>query len=215
MARLPRLEVPRQGGLPHNAKGWLITTCFRLRAGDPLTTDVYHRAIGLPDDRPALGNLPHRNGPRPAIAPWPVPHRQTDQFPGTGMRQKLNDLFDATVDAHAETVQYKLSFYETHNPAVTLLDPDEGHAHARLGEGEVAHIHPDDGSMHMIFSPSDAKTVIEEGWGERHPMAGVLPNLPDTYLFVYPPRDEAELAVVKELLHASIAHMSARPGPCA
>jgi len=50
--------------------------------------------------------------------------------------------------------------------------------------------------MHMIFGPSDARTVIEKGWGERHPLSGVYPGLPVTYLMIYAPRDQEEVAMV-------------------
>ena len=46
--------------------------------------------------------------------------------------------------------------------------------------------------------------------GERHPLTGVLPELPSTYIYVYPPRDEVELAIVAQLLNAAIEHMTSR-----
>jgi hypothetical protein len=36
----------------------------------------------------------------------------------------------------------------------------------------------------------------------------VRPELPSTYVYVYPPRDSGELAVVAQLLDAAIAHMT-------
>jgi hypothetical protein len=105
-------------------------------------------------------------------------------------------------------VHSRLSRFEKHNLAVTLRDPATDHADARLSEGEIAHIHPYDGSMHMIFSVTDAASVLDAGWGERHPLAGVLPELPSTYIYVYPPRDGAELAIVARLLNAAIEHMT-------
>ena len=41
-----------------------------------------------------------------------------------------------------------------------------------ITHAEIGHMHPTDGSMHMILSPSDAKVVIESGWGELHGLAG-------------------------------------------
>ena len=35
-----------------------------------------------------------------------------------------------------------------------------------------------------------------------------MATLPSTYLYVYPPRDDFELDIVKNLLGASIAHMT-------
>ena len=61
--------------------------------------------------------------------------------------------------------------------------------------------------MHMIFGSADAGRIIQAGWGECHPLAGQL-NLPHTYLLVYPPRDEHELAVTARLLNAAVDHMA-------
>lgn len=203
-----------EGGLPSSPKGWLITSYLRLQKADPITTAVYDAQLGRPGTEAHLAALPRRRGPRPAIAPWPVPHRQLDQFPPPQIRAALDGVFADAVERHAGIVHLQRSHYESHNPAVTLRDPGAGHPHAQLGAGETAHIHPGDGSMHMIFSAADAVTVIDAGWGERHPLAGVRPELPDTYIYVYPPRDDTELEVVARLLDASIAHMAgAHPHP--
>ena len=197
-----------EGGLPANPKGWLITSYLRLRKADPITTGVYDAQIGALGAAAHLGPLPRRRGPRPTIAPWPIPHRQLDQFPGPEIRVALDGVFEDALGRHAKTVHSKLSRFEKHNPAVTLRDPAAGHADAGLSEGETAHIHPHDGSMHMIFSSADAASVLDAGWGERHPLAGVVPELPSTYIYVYPPRDGAELGIVAQLLNAAIRHMT-------
>lgn len=198
-----------KGGLPSNLRGWLLVTRMRFQKKDPLEVKMYTPEIGSADDHSYLGDLPRRNGPRPDIAPWPIPHRQLNQFIATGMREKLDAAFDNAVSANAGLVHYKMSFFEKHSPAVTLCHPECGHTHAIAGQGETAHIHPGDGSMHMIFSVTDATKVIQSGWGERHPLSGAAMNiLPNTYLYVYPPRDDAELEIVERLLAASIAHMT-------
>lgn len=199
------------GGLPSNLRGWFTTTQLRLRKSDPFTTGFYGLADSDPDNIAYLADLPERNGPRPQIAPWPIPHRQLNQFVGTQMREKLNAVFDAAVARHGDAVHYKLSYFEKHHPAITMLQPDCCHRHADFGAGETAHIHMRDGSMHMILSEKDATRAIEAGWGERHPIAGVVPLLPDTYLYIYPPRDDTELAVVTRLVEAAILHMKKAP----
>jgi hypothetical protein len=194
------------GGLPHTTAGWIKLARYRLMSGDCFSTRMY--SAGSTDDSPAhLGSLPRRAGPRPRIAPYPIPHRQLDQYGGTQIRRRLDHLFDEVVERHAGIIHYKLSHFEKHTPAITLCKPECGHDHALASHGEVAHVHPFDGSMHMIFSPRDAKVVIEAGWGERHPLAGRVLNIPNTYIFVYPPRDDEELAVVGRLIDGSVAHM--------
>jgi hypothetical protein len=209
-----------KGGLPSNIRGWLITSRMRLRKRDPLDITMYSEPEGNSGADTHLGALPGRCGPRPKIARWPIPHRQLDQFIGSEMRRRLDEAFDSAVRRHSALVGFQLSHYERQSPAITLCRPDCGHAHAGLSCGEVAHIHPGDGSMHMILSVGDASVAIGAGWAERHPMSGVLPELPNTYLYVYPPRDALELGVVEQLLEASIRHMAtpsatARPHPVA
>lgn len=198
------------GGLPYNARGWMQANWMRLQARDPIDTAVYAGRIGAAGDCASVSDLPLRDGPRPHIGRHAVPHRQLDQLPDPDMKVRIRALFDESVSRHGDLVGYMLSYAEKRNPAVTLLRtpvvPDAVATH-----GEVGHVHPSDGSMHMILGASDAKAVIDRGWGERHPLAGVLPGLPDTYLLIYPPRTPAELRVAARILEGAISHMAGTP----
>lgn len=204
------------GGLPANVGGWLKTTRMRLQKSDPLDTDGYTKQIGSAGDCSFLEELPKREGDRPTIAVHPVPHRQLNQLVSPEMQRKIKELFDATVARKIELLQYKQSYLEKRHQAVFLCHPENGHGHAANSHGEIAHIHPSDSSMHMIFSPSDAKTIILGGWGERHPLAGGPLRgtdlvLPDTYLLIYPARNDFELGLTARLLDAAVSHMAALP----
>ena len=201
------------GGVPHNPRGWLLTTGLRTLKREPLSPKVYQRSIGEPADRSGLADLPRREGDRPKVAPYPIPHRQLDQPGDPAARDRVRDGFDEAV--HADTsVFWHLSGFEKHTNAVTVVPHLLTHATARQTHGELAHIHPGDGSMHMIFSPSDAATVLETGWGERHPLAGRL-RLPLTYLLIYAPRTQQDADATLMLLNASLAYMTQQlePGP--
>jgi len=199
------------GGLPYNFNGWMTATWMRLQKCDPLDVLCLQDLPGAPDDVACLSNLPVRRGPRPSVGVHPVPHRQLNQLPGDDMKLRIEALFDASVRHEADLVEYQLSYFEKRNRAVTLRDPEQGHADAQASRGEIGHVHPSDGSMHMILSRADARTVIEYGWGERHPLAGIMLALPATYLLIYPPRDADELDVTRQILDAAIAHMTLRP----
>lgn len=196
------------GGLPDNFQGWMTTTWMRTRKRDPIDTGRFTKLMATFGDRSFLDDLPQREGARPAMAVYPVPHRQLDQIPGSEMKQKVGEIFNDLVSRRSDRVQYQLSFFEKRHQAVFLRQPGSGHAQAQNSKGEIAHIHPSDGSMHMIFSPTDARKIIQAGWGECHPLAGVLLGLPDTYLLIYPPRNEFELAVTARLLDAAVDHLS-------
>ncbi|MEW8000908.1 MAG: luciferase family protein [Candidatus Thiodiazotropha endolucinida] len=72
------------------------------------------------------------------------------------------------------------------------------------GSREFAHLH-EDGSWHLVVDESLVGTIVDAGWGERHPWydRGVLEVL------VYAPRNEAEMQVVQQLVISAIEHASA------
>ena len=190
------------GGLPANWRGWLTTTRWRLTMRDALSVD----GLPEPSGQSRLAELPRRAGQRPRVAPHPVPHRQLDQHASPALLTALNACFDRAVAADPSLI-FAQSHFEKRHRAVTARScgcPDAVASH-----GEVAHIHPTDGSMHMILAPGDARAVIEAGWGERHGLAGVAMGLPPTYTLVYAPRDERQVATIGHILVAAIAHMTA------
>jgi hypothetical protein len=196
-----------KGGMPHTLGGWWQVTKLRLRKAEARGVGVYAASIGGSTDSVRLHGIPRREGPRPKIGVHPIPHRQLDQLSSPDVRRTQRAMFDAYVDGQGDYLRYAKSGYEKHNDAVFIQEPRIANPLGQTTRGEVAHIHPSDGSMHMIFSPSDAKTVIENGWGERHPLAGVSHGLPDTYLLIYTPRTLQELMVVQKLLKAAISNM--------
>jgi hypothetical protein len=62
------------GGLPHTARGWLTMAALRVRTWrvDPFDTAELAVTVHLADA------LPKRVGPRPAVARYPIPHRQLE-----------------------------------------------------------------------------------------------------------------------------------------
>ncbi len=203
-----------KGGLPHTLRGWARMSRLRLQKGETIGTTALDPEVGAVGDGAYLGALIQRCGPRPKVAPHPIPQRQLNQFTTTAIRRRLDAVFDEAVRARPQLLRFETSFFEKHGPAVTLRAPERGHRWAAATHGEIGHIHQGDGSMHLILSASDAKAAIEAGWGERHPLAGSL-GLPITYLYVYPPRDEVELGTVRRLLNAAIEHMGGPGLPAA
>lgn len=197
-----------EGGVPANALGYLIVTVLRIVKREPFSIRPYEKLWGQPYNRSWIAGLPQRQGSRPSIDPHPIPQRQVDQHGASIMVDKTMQLFDSVVAAN-DGLKYAPSGFETRHDAITLVEPYPypNHEVARRAKGEVAHVHPTDGSMHMIFSPADATKVLSAGWGERHALAGLGP-LPLTYLMVYAARSDDDLGVVSRLLDASVSYMS-------
>jgi phospholipase/carboxylesterase len=74
---------------------------------------------------------------------------------------------------------------------------------AFIDDHEFCHLHPAPaGSLHLTLPQPVLDRVIQSGWAEFHPLAGIG-TLPKGLVLVYAPRDEHELAVVFELIKVS------------
>lgn len=193
-----RWKALGEGQIPWGLRGWTQVTAVRvrLRAVDPL--DVTHLPAGRA--HPALRGLPQRAS-RPRIAPHPVPHRQLDQTASPEMMAQLETVFAKELARREGAVEERMSEYERHHSALYARAlAESGHSPG----GEVAHFHRQDGSMHMHFNPADARLVIERGWGEFHRLSGRQHGVPPTYVLVYAPRDQEELAIVQTILEVTL-----------
>lgn len=82
------------------------------------------------------------------------------------------------------------------NGPVTAFAPD--------GVGtEFAHLRArHDGSLHLFLPEPDARYVIEQGWGEFHPVV-TMGMYPPTLIMVYGPRDAPDLDIVFRIVETS------------
>ncbi len=149
-------------------------------------------------------SLPRRSGPRPATTPT-NPHTQLDQQP-TGSEQR--ELLAATVFALTGVVERPSAISVPGARALWLTEGAVGPPEAFMVGNEFAHLHPaPDQSLHAMLPPGLAGEAIDAGWAEQHPVArrGLIPA---NAVMIYAPRDDAERAVVEELVRA--AHAFAR-----
>ncbi len=70
-------------------------------------------------------------------------------------------------------------------------------------------------SAHVVLSPRDAGKVLDAGWGQLHPLAGVKVlkrmagvMLPRAYVMLYAPRNDEELTTLLGIVKASIGFMT-------
>lgn len=146
-----------------------------------------------------MSDLPLRTGSRPKTH-FGLPHEQLDQNPPTEIYLQLkNEAFDFPLIEKRPSI---ISVPGTE--ALWLTEKSEHHcAEAFMQGNEFAHIHPPyDGSMHMMLPESQVAEVIEQGWGEIHPLVQTG-DMPPTLLMVYGPRDLNELNVITGLLQSS------------
>jgi hypothetical protein len=200
------------GGLPSNVVGWAVSCALKLLSREPLSS------AGYVDDGPAyLGPLVVRAGERPRTSWHPVPQRQVSQLPSADVVAAIES---ALLEVHAEfydVTEQRTSVFERHGTAIFVKKdlPDDSVAAAVVrAKREVAHVHETDGSAHIVMaSHADCREVVEKGWGQRHPLAGVL--LGREYLMIYAPRDWEEVNVVRGIVEAAVrgAVRKAKPVP--
>jgi hypothetical protein len=151
-------------------------------------------------------SLPARRGERPRTTPT-NPHTQLDQQP---LDAALVEELARRVFALPGVVERPSAISVPGARALTLAAGEPaGPAEAFMIDREFAHLHPSpDHSLHAMLPEEVAGAAIDAGWAELHPVArmGLLPR---NAVMLYAPRDEAELAVVAQLVAAS--HGFARP----
>ena len=143
-------------------------------------------------------SLPTRRGARPQTRNG-IPHQQTADNPSSelygAMRERFLALPGTVVGGSLISVP----------GAVALFLPEASpcNCEAFFKGREFAHIHPEyDGSFHMILSESDCAHVLEQGWGELHPLAAQS-SIQPTVTLVYAPRDDEEIEIVMAIAEAS------------
>lgn len=201
------------GGLPHTFDGYQTLKKLGAKMRSPFDAENLKKYVGTVGDVSTLKKLPKRKGRRPIIAPFAIPHRQTDQHNDTIVRNAQMKLIESYAGNSKYQLSYKRSFFERHNNALFVKDSIKGNPTLMpITRAEIGHVHPTDGSMHMILSPSDAIVVIGSGWGELHGLAGQVfapgRQLAPGYMMIYAPRTKKELEVVTRILEAAIQYNS-------
>lgn len=147
------------GGNPSNFYGYLIITSLRIlalrnpRIPGPVPSELQNGGY-----LPSAG-IPKRKYPRPEVAGI-APHRQTNQQSRKEIFDLLSHSMVKLANEHPERLRIGTSCFEKHCPGLFSTKQVN-----MTCNGEIAHAHPSDGSLHMTLHPKDAKTIIEAGWG--------------------------------------------------
>ncbi|CUS11980.1 unnamed protein product [Tuber aestivum] len=200
------------GGVPHDARGWLLANLLRPFGRETMSITVYGGASAG-----VLKDISRRPGGRPRTGKHPIPHRQTSDL-GTSetrrvaneiaMSKRSHELLARLRERNLELVEIATSVLERRGPALFIhRNIPSPHKVAESTRREIGHVHDSDGSLHLVLSPADCAEVIGKGWGERHPLSGSR-LLPSQYLLVYAPRDESEVHVIETILKAAIGYMA-------
>ncbi|KGO79460.1 phospholipase/carboxylesterase [Flavobacterium cauense R2A-7] len=146
--------------------------------------------------------IPKRDGERPQTTSR-NPHIQLNQQPED--RKIIEDIMNWAFSL--PEIKKEHSKISMPGAEAMCLSEDKmcNDCSAFMIENEFAHFHPSpDSSMHLGLPIMDANYVIEQGWGELHPVAK-MGYLTHNFIMVYAPRNEAEKEIVKKIIARSYA----------
>lgn len=200
-------------GLPDTIWGWHKQLRMSLRSRKDTTIPAPYDldSVAGPHDREtflpktAAEGLTCRPGNKPPHVPgFVAPQRQTTDMASTETKKVMSGFLDAMVTANPNALQTQTSVLEGPVPAMTFKNFESTPKGSRPGiltrtMGEMCHVHPPDGSTHLLLSLADQTRVIELGWGRRHRLSGGG-MLPWNYTFIYAPRNEEEVTVWKSIV---------------
>ncbi|BAJ50868.1 hypothetical protein CSUB_C1016 [Candidatus Caldarchaeum subterraneum] len=139
--------------------------------------------------------LPMRRGERPLTSKG-MPHRQVSQNPSPKIYNQLAELLFSIPD-----VEEGPSLISVPGARGLWLSSEKANIprDAYMIEQEFAHLHPpQDGSMHLMAPPNWLEEIISKGWGEKHPLAGIV--IPENAVMLYAPRDDEEIDTLYNLV---------------
>ena len=204
------------GGTPPTWSGYWRMTKIRfnqLRSGEDLT-DASPLSTSTPRYLPDSFSSKKRSGVRPKIMARTMPQRQhalPKSEVESGVEEKVADMIQNFQSKHSDLVVRGPSKTEGGstdaiyaNKSLDTLNPIVREPRNKLLDGEIAHAHPAEGSLHVWLSQADAKIVVENGWGLRFPLKFVDKG----WTMVYAPRTMEEVAVVEEIVKAGIGWLT-------
>ncbi|EEH17861.1 hypothetical protein PABG_00424 [Paracoccidioides brasiliensis Pb03] len=191
------------GGTPSTPAGYLricVLRIFTLRnpLNPPSLPSYIHPQSGI------LKDLPRRIGNRPEIVGI-APQRQMTDRGSKAIYTALTATIKELSLRHPDSLFLGTSRFEKHNTGLFSLPRCQSHLTCN---GEICHSHAFDGSMHLTLHPADVKTIIEKGWGERHPLAREswwwwFRFVPPTFVMIYSPRTMEEVRSVTHIIYAA------------
>jgi hypothetical protein len=185
-----------------------------ISVSDPLvapTTSIAKFSRGY------LESLPQRRGSRPEVdgISSPIQRTQLPPWEKQDVNDRLRKLIIDIPDKYPQSTYLGRSTFEPDSPT-TLYARHRAFDQTKY-YGEILSANTEDGFIHSSLHPCDVKTVIEKGWGQRHPLSGRLTsrltglvdsNLPSpvagSRVLIYAPRNEEDLEVVEEIIKAAV-----------
>ena len=191
------------GGCSHNILGYVFSYSLTLLSSrDVKQTYCYESLIF---NSPSLSGIPIRAGAPPVVSKWIVPVRQLSARASEARLEEIEAMVNEIAAKHDLVFAAPSIIEGGHSPALYIQGDhlDKGGAQNPTRDREVFHFHYTEGSVHVTLSPADAKYVLDQGWGERHPLSGYF-GMGFTYVMIYSPRNGGELDILRKITYAAI-----------
>ncbi|EXJ71350.1 uncharacterized protein A1O5_05157 [Cladophialophora psammophila CBS 110553] len=185
-----------------------------LSVSDPLSPPSNPTTLS---SRGYLESLPHRRGSRPEVEgiSSPIQKTQLPPWEQKDVEDRLRNLIVDIPSRYPQSTYLGRSTFEPESPTSLYA------RHRAFNEtkyyGEILSANTEDGFIHSTLHPSDVKTVIEKGWGQRHPLSGRVgsrvmrffsANQPSpvegSQVLLYAPRNNEDLEVIENIINAAV-----------
>lgn len=204
-----------RGGMPYNFLGYMIQAAAQpigrkdVTSLAPYTNPKAIAEFGAHGRESFIGDapLPERRGSRPEVPTYVAPQRQITETRDHTVVARMNAILEDLARQNPDLLAIQPSSLEGKDYMALWLKPGiqiPGYLKRSTG-GELFHVHIE-GSSHTLLNLADAETAIRTEWAQRHMLSGV--TLSWTYVMIYAPRDEDELAVWKRFVGAAVGFVA-------
>jgi hypothetical protein len=160
-----------------------------------------------------LSSLSLRPGPTPYVV-GTAPHHQINQTSPKVVLSYSKLRLASFVSIHINYINSLTKNTATTRSSSCSCPHDMG---LRTSGCSVCCPHGSDGSAHVILHPADLETVVQNGWGELHPLAntgsyyapsGASCCMPATFTLIYAPRTYPEISTVMTIVTAGAKYLA-------
>jgi len=113
------------------------------------------------------GQLPLRQNPRPGLVSRTLPQRQQPRPLADDLYERLHALPSKYARLHPELLTLDKSIIEGRTTDAIFARPEhpgrKGAVQDTILGDEIAHVHPQDNSLHVWLTQMDARKVVEAG----------------------------------------------------
>lgn len=140
------------------------------------------------------------------MSPYIMPQRQLARPLPADISHRLDTIIPSLASSYPTILYTKPSHTEGNSTLGLYAHPSSINpqvnpiARDRILNHEIAHVHREEGSLHVWLADRDVREVLEKGWGQRFPLGFVRGG----WTHVWAPREEGEVVVLEAIVRAGV-----------